>query len=229
MGIRTILVHLDNGKGARSRVAAAAALAQRHEAHLVGVASVGWVAVPADIAGAYGLASYQAAAMQDLEDAAKACVADFRAQMEQLGLPSHESRVERGFSADNLALAARYSDLTVLTQTNPDEPFPLDSRAVALDVLMRSGRPVLMLPYTGDWTAQPFRRVLVGWNASREAARALHDALPLLKSATDVEVVVFETPEDAGLAHGAVPGADVGLWLARHGVRLEVRHVPVKV
>ncbi|HEY9105277.1 MAG TPA: universal stress protein [Roseateles sp.] len=185
--------------------------------------------MPSDIAGAYGLASYQAAAMEDLESVAKACVAEFRRQMEHIGVPSHESRIEHGFSADNLALAARYCDLAILTQTNPDEPFPLDSRAVALDVLMRSGRPVLMLPYAGETPAQPFRRVLVGWNASREAARALHDALPLLKAAGDVEVAVFQTPEDAGLAHGALPGADVGLWLARHGVHVEVRHVPAKV
>jgi nucleotide-binding universal stress UspA family protein len=229
MDIRTILVHLDNGKGTRTRVAAAAAIALQHGAHLVGLVSVGWVAVPADVAGAYGLASYQAATMQELEDLAKTCRNDFRAQMERLDVPSHESRIEHGFSADNLAIAARYADLTVLTQTDPDEPYPVSAKGVAQDVLMRSGRPLLLLPYAGEWTAQPFRHVLVGWNGSREAARALHDALPLLRQASKVDVAVFETPEDEGFVDADLPGAEVGVWLSRHGVRVEVQHVPASV
>jgi nucleotide-binding universal stress UspA family protein len=229
MDIRTILVHLDNGKGTRTRVAAAAAIALQHGAHLVGLVSVGWVGVPADVAGAYGLASYQAATMHELEDLAKTCRDDFRAQMERLDVPSHESRIEHGFSADNLAIAARYADLTVLTQTDPDEPYPVNAKGVAQDVLMRSGRPLLLLPHAGEWTAQPFRHVVVGWNGSREAARALHDALPLLRQASKVDVAVFETPEDEGFVDADLPGAEVGVWLSRHGVRVEVQHVPASV
>lgn len=57
----------------------------------------------------------------------------------------------------------------------------------------------------------------------------MHDALPFLKKATNVEVAVFETPEGADLAHGDIPGAHIGLWLARHGVKVDVKHVPAKV
>jgi len=51
----------------------------------------------------------------------------------------------------------------------------------------------------------------------------------MLKAATHVEVVVFEAPEDVGLQHSEVPGADIGLWLARHGVAVEVQYIPAQV
>lgn len=57
----------------------------------------------------------------------------------------------------------------------------------------------------------------------------MHDALPLLKKATRVEVAVFETPDDVDIAHGQQPGADIGLWLARHGVNIEVKYLPTRV
>ena len=63
--------------------------------------------------------------------------------------------------------------------------------------------------------------ILVAWNASREAARAVTDAIPLLQKAENVQVVAFD-PGKGGADHGDVPGADVGLWLARHGVKVQV-------
>lgn len=225
MGIRSVLVHLDNGRNARARVAAAAALALEYEAHLIGLAPVGWVAAPADIAGAYGLAAYQTAAMQELKQQAQACASAFRTQVEQMGVLSFEERVQAGYGADSMVLAARYCDLTVVTQADPNEPFSLQSQGIAQDVLMQSGRPLLVLPCHGEITVARVRRALLGWNGSREAARALHDALPLLKRAANVEVAVFTGPGDLASDHGDIPGADIGLWLARHGVRVNVRHV----
>lgn len=137
--------------------------------------------------------------------------------------------MERGYPGDTLPRAARYCDLTVMTQHDPDDEHAFRAPHLAADVLLQSGRPVLVLPYAGDGVFAPPRRVLVGWNASREAARALRDALPLLRGAANVEVAVFETPEDVDLDHGDVPGADIGLWLARHGVKVEVRYVPTGV
>lgn len=229
MAIRSILVNLDNSKHAANRVAAAAALAIEHDAHLVGLASTGWVVLPADINSSLGLGAYEAAAMRGLNELAQACVEDFRHQVERLGVRSHEGRCEVGYPADAMPLAARYCDLTVVTQTDPDEEYALRTPHLAEDVLLHSGRPLLVLPYASQWTIAPAARVLVGWNASREAARAMHDALPLLREATSVEVAVFETPEDVDVDHGDVPGADIGLWLARHGVKVDVRYVATGV
>ena len=82
---------------------------------------------------------------------------------------------------------------------------------------------MLVVPYAFE--RRPVgRRVLVAWNASREAARAVSDALPLLKRAGQVDVVAFE-PGKSGAAHGEEPGADIALYLARHGVKVTVSRV----
>lgn len=228
MSYRSILVHLDCSRHAERRVAAAAALALQYDAHLTALAPTGWALMPSEATPAFGLAAYQDAAMKELREQAQRCVDSFEQQVMRLGIVTCESRIEEGFAEGAVARAARYCDLTVLTQVDPDEPA---SAAVLLpqDVLLQSGRPVMVLPYAGDWTLAPAARILVGWNASREAARAMHDALPLLKAASSVEVVVFATPEDVDLDHGQLPGADIGLWLARHGVAVEAKYIPAKV
>src|SRR5690606_4452572 len=88
------------------------------------------------------------------------------------------------------------------------------------DFVMRCGRPVLLVPYAGRFEAVG-RRVLVAWDAGREAARAVRDALPLLKRAEHVEVVSFN-PDRPGARHGPIPGADLAAYLARHDVKVHV-------
>jgi len=230
MGYKTILVHLDASRLAQPRVAAAAALAMQFDAHLIGLAPTGWLLMPSEAVPGLGLAAYEAAAMRELQEQAQGCVASFEEQVRRLGVTSYEARIEEGFAEEALAaLSARYCDLTVVSQANPEEASLASSPGLPQEVLMQSGRPLLVLPFAGSYEVAPASRVLVGWNASREAARAMHDALPLLKKAAHVEVVVFETPEDLDLRHWQLPGADIGLWLARHGVTVNVRHVPAKV
>ena len=65
------------------------------------------------------------------------------------------------------------------------------------------------------------RRVLIGWNATREATRAVNDAMPLLTAADVVTVLTIDARE-APDAHGELPGADISLHLARHGVRATI-------
>src|SRR5215471_6305021 len=83
-----------------------------------------------------------------------------------------------------------------------------------------SGRPILVVPYVGNF-ADLGRRVVIGWNASREAARAVNDAMPLLTSAETVTVLTID-PREGPRAHGELPGADISLHLARHGVKAEI-------
>lgn len=229
MSLRSILVHLDGSRHRQARVAAAAALALQHDAHLIGLAPTGWMVMPAESVAGAALAAYEETATRLLREAAQACLDSFRQQVDHLGVASHESRIGVGYAGDVMALAAKYCDLTVVTQMDPDEARAEQSPQMAHDLLLQSGRPLLVLPFAGESAIAPARRVLVGWNASREAARAMHDALPFLRKAASVEVVVFDTPDDVDLKHGEVPGADIGLWLARHGVKVDVKYVPAKV
>jgi nucleotide-binding universal stress UspA family protein len=102
------------------------------------------------------------------------------------------------------------------------QPHAADASGVEPDfaerLLLSGGRPLLIVPYAGEF-GDVGKRALVAWNASREAARAVTDAIPLLREAQGVQIVAFD-PE--GAAHGEIPGADIGLYLARHGIKVTV-------
>lgn len=85
---------------------------------------------------------------------------------------------------------------------------------------MTSGRPVLFIPYTGVFPTLG-ANIMVAWNGSRESARAVHDAMPLLQRAEKVTVVRLNESKDEQGAN-RIPGADIALLLARHDVKAEV-------
>ncbi|MFM7420602.1 MAG: hypothetical protein ACKO54_13055 [Alphaproteobacteria bacterium] len=106
-----------------------------------------------------------------------------------------------GTTPEILALHGCYADLLVLGRDDPES----DSAGLLETVLFDSGRPVLAIPFAGSFKSIG-KRVLVGWNASREATRTLHDALPLIAKAENA--TVFLTNPKRGLgAHGEEPGA----------------------
>jgi nucleotide-binding universal stress UspA family protein len=124
-----------------------------------------------------------------------------------------------------LVLMSRYTDLIVLSQTDPDKAVAGAVRDLAEYVVLNAARPVLLLPYAGS-PAQLNGKALVAWNGSLEAAHALAQALPLLRGASDVLVAQFNASADPGLGDEA---ADLAGWLARHGVtaRVEAQHTSI--
>src|SRR6267154_55945 len=119
------------------------------------------------------------------------------------------------------AMHARYGDLAVVARQGPGDQ-QVGPTGLVESLVLTSGRPTIVLP--PRCTATPIRRILVGWNAGREATRAVADALPLLVRADTVEVLVVDrNGHFAG--HGEEPGADVARHLARHGAQVEVRQL----
>lgn len=218
MAIKDILLHLDTSERAAVRLDLAARLAAEQEAHLTGMFVVD-VALP-PVGEMYGAGGVLASLLEEMRTAALAdaarAEAAFRARCEREGI-AHEWRCVEGATAEQLAFAGHYADLVVLGQAAPDGPA---WAAEAIDtVLFRSGRPVLIVPYAGRFDSIG-RRVLVGWKAGREAARALHDALPILAGAEIVRVMSVN-PE-GGPDH--LPGAAITRHLARHGITAEAAH-----
>ncbi len=82
---------------------------------------------------------------------------------------------------------------------------------------------MIVVPEAAEVRGAP-QRITVAWSPTREAARAVHDALPLLRAAAEVRIVVVD--DDRTKAERDQPGADIALHLARHGVKAEVRYVP---
>jgi nucleotide-binding universal stress UspA family protein len=228
MTFKDILVHLDEGTPSATRLKVAIDLAKRHTAHLTGVFVI-------DIPGSdmfYGTGMLYAggAGMNEMltsfrtEAAARAELSGqaFREALRREGLEG-EWRVVEGDTEDLLALHARYADLTILGQPNDQDSYRGPSAdAVLVNVMLASGRPILAIPYAGQFE-RIGDRVLVAWNASREATRAVNDALPLLRGATKVTVLAVN-PRPGIAGHGDVPSADIVLHLARHGVKAEAAH-----
>jgi len=179
-----------------------------------------------EVARAAGYAAF-ARAYRAIEEAAEqraaAAQAAFHAALAREGIAG-EWRTSRVVATAEAVVHARYADLAIVGQTDPDHQGP-GALPLAEDVLLDSGRPVLIVPYVGRF-ADVGQRVLVGWNASREAARAVNDALPLLAHATSVTVLSVN-PVVGSTAHGEVPGADIGVHLARHGVKVAVETTQV--
>jgi nucleotide-binding universal stress UspA family protein len=120
------------------------------------------------------------------------------------------------------AVHARYSDVAVMTR--PQDGAGGDLRAEIVEgVLFHAGRPALIAP--PGWKGQSIgKNVVVAWDASREATRALSEAKPLLAKADKVTVITVDAkPKMFG--HGDQPGANIAAHLSRRGAKAEVRNV----
>lgn len=138
------------------------------------------------------------------------------------GVPSRWWRLahgEAGHVVSETVICARFADLVVMGQHHDGKDAPED---LAEHVILQSGRPVLVVPAVGDYPTVG-TNVLAAWNGGREAARALHDALPFLQGAARVEVLTVGGARP-GAGDGAVPPVNVIDHLGVHGVTV-VREV----
>jgi nucleotide-binding universal stress UspA family protein len=222
MAFKNLLVHVDDTKGCAARVDAAIELAIAHDAHLTGVYVV---TEPSPTSFVQGYLPPEALGVlqQRARERADAALARF-AEVAKRNQISFETRVDRVLytaMAEALATNARYADVVILGQADPDDAE--GPRYLPEEVTLSSGRPSLVIPYIGPG-ANLGQRVTVAWDASREAARAVNDALPILERAQAVGVVTVN-PRERPFGHGEQPGADIALHLARHGIKVEVQRV----
>jgi nucleotide-binding universal stress UspA family protein len=223
MTYRNLLVQVDDTEGCAKRIEAAVGLAAAHDAHLTGVYVIS-EASPASFAQGYLPADLLTALQQEVRARADAALARFAA-VAQRNQIAFETRVDRVLStdiADALATNARYADLVILGQIDPDDALT-GPHYLPEQVILGCGRPALVVPYIGP-AATLGERIVIAWDASREAARAVNDALPLLERARTVKVITIN-PRQEPFGHGEEPGADIGLHLARHDIKIEVERV----
>lgn len=118
--------------------------------------------------------------------------------------------------------AAMCADLVITAQIDPEKGMQADIAAPER-LVMESGRPVLIVPYAGEFKTIG-KNVLVAWNARREAARAVFDALPLLKAADTVKLLWINPGRADGGEGTGTPGSEMAAALARHGLKVEASH-----
>lgn len=212
---RDLVVFLDEGGAWPARLGYAAALARAWQAHLIAT----WVVRPLALDPHAGFAVGPALAQMLSEREAGAAAARDEARATFAALTDRRSftaewRESREEAGEALMLHARHASLAVLGPPQRQRSAP-GALGLAEQMILASGRPCLLLP--DDWPADRLpRRVVAGWNGSREAARAIADAMPLLVAADAVHLVVVPEPRNA-LLHGADPGADMAAHLARQG------------
>ncbi|WP_417519450.1 universal stress protein [Minwuia sp.] len=220
MTISDILLHLDPASDNAAETGAAIALATEHDAHLAGLTTVTDPDLP--IYGFAGLSEGVYRAMDSMvgDQIAKAKAA-FTERTEKAGIGT-DFRAAKTYGAEVhevVATHGRHADLVIVRQSDPEVP-RAGGRDVIEEIVLAAGRPVLVIPYMGTHE-KIASNVVVGWDGSREAARALGDAMPLIRKAGKVNVLVVN-PHSRGDAHGELPGADISTHLARHGLNVNL-------
>jgi nucleotide-binding universal stress UspA family protein len=218
MSYKTILVHLHDSRRAEALLEPAIELATRYNSHLLGLhvyASLPAPPVPMGYASSL-LGSVVAQEHKQSEDIATTFA---RMTANAAFVPEwHLLKVPNVDLASVVMEHGRAADLIIAGQTDPDwdlSPLLDFPERLALE----SGRPVLVIPYAGRYR-QIGRNVVIAWKPTREAARAVFDALPLLQGAENVHILeVKGRGEETGLA----PDTSIAAALARHGIRPMIR------
>lgn len=197
----------------------AISVASTLEAHVTGIAFAYDPTIPTSCLG------YIRAQMidepSDNKAAAKAIVDRFSAASARAGVLADQRvlRASIDSSANQFARIARRFDLAVVAQADP-ETTSIDAN-IAEATLFESGRPIIMVPYVQKAPLK-LDNVMVCWDGSRSAARAIADATPILARADRVEIIIIANERGK---QDEIEGADIGQHLARHGFKVDVKRM----
>jgi nucleotide-binding universal stress UspA family protein len=218
MTLKRIMVHYDATPRGERALAAALSLAEKQDAHLIGCATREEPRIPT-----YAAAQVPADVIETLVEEQRRLVhaahESFEKAAKAAGRADRCEFIESaGDPARTLTSFGRGCDLIVVGQSEPDTE-SVEIEELPDNLVMESGRPVLIIPYIGQ-RATLGEHVLLCWTNTREAARALSDALPLMSTASKVTVL---TVEDRDADMNAVVGDDAARFLAAHGISAELR------
>jgi nucleotide-binding universal stress UspA family protein len=223
MSLKDILVFLDASSASEGRLRLATRIARDHGASLSAVFAYSDQAAaspPGVGAPSRGMMAQLIPSMADITqsamfvDAAKQL---FRECLHSFGGEGDWHQLDRTNEAELIALA-RTADLTIIGQINPNARSASTWRPQ--DIVVACGRPVLMVPYIGNFV-EVGRRVLIAWDGSREAVRALNDALPVIAAAEEVTVMTVHA-RDKDLQRNRCATERIIHHLARHGIAARV-------
>lgn len=220
MSISSILVHLDGHARSAVRIHLATELANRFNAHLIGLAATGSIQIPGDAPDVF-TGTYVSSVSNSMRETAEQTMAEFRKLTEGQALRPVETRLMLASPETALLEHGRFSDLLVLGQPDNSQS---NLRSLNLSgmvyLLMGVARPALVIPHTGRFERLG-KKVLVAWNDTPQSMRAVNDALPLLKLADTVDLLLFN-PSLNRWTDGRDPGVDMATYLARHEVKVTV-------
>ncbi len=222
MTYRSIFVHVDDTESCARRLDYASRLAKRYPTELLGA----YIVPPSELT-PYAKAVMSADTFEKyvakLDDLRAQAEQAFRAAARQAGVEAVEWRTPRGNRIGQAVLHARHADLAIIGQPPREDTHESFLEELANAVITHCGRPVLLVPSVGEYPTVG-ERVLIAWKDSRESARAVADALPLLKDAKKVFAVAV-TPEADETAREKFTDAQLSAFLRRHDVEATVRRI----
>ena len=219
MAIKSILLHLTQDPRNEVRTETALNLALAHEAQVVALYTMLPPNLPTYVRGYIPQEILDRYTRESAEIAGQA-KAEFAKLADATGV-AYEWRQIEDLPHNVVAVHAHYSDLVVIAQSAAGDERAPGTDGLPDQLVLSSGRPVLMVPYAGRF-AELGKRILVAWNGTREAARAVQDAMPLLRRADEVTVFGVNMPKGQHIS-----GADIATHLARHEVRANVEYTVV--
>ena len=218
--IKDIVVNLSVGEGGSPAGDYAISVAAALNAHIAGIAFVYDPIVPVSGAG-YMPPEVVETQQADNEAAAKAAVDRFTEATRRAGLSAEPVALSASLAGagEQFGRLARRFDLAIVGQSPPDTSSVED--IIAESTLFTSGRPMILVPYIQKAPLK-LDNVMVCWDGSRQAARAIGDAMPLLVKAQRVEVVIVTNERGK---EDEIEGADIGQHLARHDLKVKVHRI----
>jgi nucleotide-binding universal stress UspA family protein len=194
--------------------------AEAFGAHVLGIAVSYEPVIPGTVMGGIPPEIIESQRSESNKKASTA-VSRFEQAVKRTGVSGETRTISASISgaADQIGRIGRRFDLVVVGQ--PERQKSLPDEVVDEGVLFESGRPVIFVPYIQKG-GMKLDRIMVCWDGSRAAARAVADAMPFLKKAKQVEVVIVA---DKAGKKDEVPGADLGQHLARHGLKVDVKRI----
>ena len=220
MSYSTIMVHLLAGQANDAVLSAATLLARRHKARLVGIAAT--QPLPMLDSGFYDNSLSVAMMHGDMAQATAEAEAEFRGAFSSASDPVEWRSTWTCMAlSDYISGEARSADL-ILTSPSPQTTFNSSVRVNIGELILHAGCPVMVVPNTE--TVAAFDTIVIAWKDSREARRAVRDAVPLLKLATNITIVEIAETNEVVTAQARVD--DVAAWLARHGIMSSTHAAP---
>ncbi len=220
MTYASVLFHLDASPVLDQRIDFAVRTARRFEGHLIGISAAERTLFELGFRAGFSARPEFARALEEGRRAARARGAHFQERAEGLKFENFESVVDEDDEIGALVNRSRCCDLVLLGQPDPTWPGYAHSQALLERVVLQSVAPTLVLPHSGVFDSAG-SSVLIAWNGSAEAARAVAAAIPMLRKAAKVQLMQCNTPV------GADPGPEASVlelpreWLGRHGIRLK--------
>ena len=211
MPIKTILLHMSNDDRHTQRLEVAVGLAKRFSAFVEVLFVATPVSMPPAVTGRAASYAYIAEATAIAHEKAGQIEQEVRSALKNC---SYSWTVDEGEHVELLAARAAYADLAIVSQSHGDDLGDRVMLQVPDRLPLTSSCPTLVLPFNFAPRTEIGRHVVVAWKNTREAGRAVRNALPFLTAAERVTVVTIDPP-----GHALDAGRDLMIWLERHGVR----------